>query len=71
MPLFPAFPPPESNSQTPDRNQKLELAREGGKGGEGPQPTAGAGGLEVGQESRVLSHLSQDLGVDWTRELNF
>ena len=32
MPPFPAFPPPQSNPQKPDRNQKLELAREAGGG---------------------------------------
>ena len=31
MPPFPAFPPPQSNPQKPDRSQKLELAREGEK----------------------------------------
>ena len=40
------------------------------KRSDGPQSSAGTGGLEVGQQSWVLSHLSQDLGIDCTGELN-
>ena len=60
---------PTHRNQTEARNWSWPERER--KRSEGPQSSAGAGGLEVGQQSWVLSHLSQDLGIDWTGELNF